>query len=60
MNRENQLLVTVEPFSLRNNRLKFKTLGKLPIKLEEFIEYTQSEKEKPKDCTVLSGWTWKH
>ena len=26
--------------SLRNNRLKFKTAGKLPIILEEFIEYT--------------------
>ena len=26
--------------SLKNNRLKFKTAGKLPIVLEEFIEYT--------------------
>ena len=26
--------------SLRNNQLKFKTAGKLPIILEEFIEYT--------------------
>ena len=26
--------------SLRNNRLKFKAAGKLPIILEEFIEYT--------------------
>jgi len=26
--------------SLRNNRLKFKTAGKLPIISEEFIEYT--------------------
>jgi hypothetical protein len=25
--------------SLGNNRLKFKTAGKLPIVLEEFIEY---------------------
>ena len=25
---------------LRNNRLKFKTLGKLPIIFEEFREYT--------------------
>ena len=25
--------------SLRNNRLNFKTAGKLPIVLEEFIEY---------------------
>ena len=27
-------------WSLRNNRLKFKTVGKLPIILAEFIEYT--------------------
>jgi hypothetical protein len=26
--------------SLRNNRLKFKSAGKLPFILEEFIEYT--------------------
>ena len=26
--------------SLRNNRYKFKTSGKLPIILEEMIEYT--------------------
>jgi hypothetical protein len=26
--------------SLRNNRLKFKIAGKLPIVSEEFIEYT--------------------
>ena len=37
---ENRQLVTDEPVSLRNNRLKFKTAGKLPIILEEFIEYT--------------------
>ena len=29
--------------SLRNNRLKFKTAGKLPIILEEFIEYTPTQ-----------------
>ena len=28
--------------SLRNNRLKFKSAGKLPIILEEFIEYTSN------------------
>ena len=28
--------------SSRNNRLKFKTAGKLPIILEESIEYTQN------------------
>ena len=33
--------------SLRNNRLKFKTAGKLPNVLEEPIEYTQFNKGKP-------------
>ena len=37
---ENQQLVTYEPVSLRNNLLKFKTAGKLPIILEGSIEYT--------------------
>ena len=37
---ENRQLVTDEPVELRNNRLKFKTGGKLPIILEEFLEYT--------------------
>ena len=39
---ENGQLVTDELVeSLRNNnQLKFKTAGKLPIILEEFIEYT--------------------
>jgi hypothetical protein len=32
--------VTMNHFGLRNNRLKFKTLGKLPIVLEDSIEYT--------------------
>jgi hypothetical protein len=39
MIRENQQLVTYGN-SLRNDRLKFKTGGKLPTILEEFIEYT--------------------
>ena len=38
---ENRQLVTNEPVSLRNNWLKFKIAGKLPITLEEFIEYTR-------------------
>ena len=37
---ENRQLVTDEPVDLKNNRLKFKTAGKLPVILEEFIEYT--------------------
>ena len=40
MIRENRQLVKDEPVDLRNNWLRFKTAGKLPIILEEFIEYT--------------------
>ena len=36
---ENTQLVTDEPVVFGNNRLKFKTAGKLPIILEEFVEY---------------------
>ena len=41
---DNRQLVTYELVSLSNNRLKFKTAGKLPITLEESIEYTQFNK----------------
>ena len=37
---ENRQLVTDEPVGLRNNRMSFKTVGKLLIILEETIEYT--------------------
>jgi hypothetical protein len=37
---ENRQLVTNEPLSLRNNPLKFKTAGELPINLKEAIKYT--------------------
>ena len=37
---ENWQLVTSEPVESKKNRLKFKTAGKLPINLEEFIVYT--------------------
>ena len=40
MIRENRQFVTKEPVEFENKRLKFKTAGKLPIILEEFIEYT--------------------
>ena len=33
-------LLQMNRLSLRNNQLKFKIAGKLPIILEEFIEYT--------------------
>ena len=37
---ENGSQLQMNRLSLRNNQLKFKTAGKLPIILEEFIEYT--------------------
>jgi hypothetical protein len=49
MNGENWLLLTDELVELRNNRLKFKTSGELPIILEESMEYTHINKEKLKD-----------
>ena len=42
MNGENEPLVTDEQLSLKNNRLKFKTAGELPITLQEFMEYTSN------------------
>ena len=51
---ENQdLILQMNWLSLRNNRLKFKTAGKLPIILEEFIEeYNQFSKGKPNDVNM--------
>ena len=37
---ENRQLVTIELVEFENNQLKFKTAGKVPIILEEFIKYT--------------------
>ena len=36
--------------SLRNNRLKFKIAGKVPLILEEFIEYTPRLSQKTGGC----------
>ena len=38
--------------SLRDNQLKFKTAGKLPVILEEFMEYTRLNKGKPVDVNM--------
>ena len=38
--------------SLRNNQLKFKTSGKLPIILEESMKYISHEKENPEDRNI--------
>jgi hypothetical protein len=39
--------------SLWNNQLKFKTLGKLPIILEQYMEYIlKSIKENPEDVNM--------
>ena len=40
MNGENQLLVTDEPVEFEEYLVMFETTGKLPIVIEEFIEYT--------------------
>lgn len=40
MNGENWSLVTDEPVIVEYNRFKFKTLWKLPVNLEEYMEYT--------------------
>ena len=46
--------------SWRNNRLKLKTLGQLPIILEEFIEYTPHLAKKTERCQHVTGRAWKH
>ena len=46
-------LLQMNRLSLRKNRLKFKiAFWKLPIILEEFIEYTQFNKGKPEDVNM--------
>ena len=42
------------------NWLKFKTAGKLPIILEESIEYTPVLWRKTGGCQHVTGWTCKH
>ena len=54
---ENCQLSQMNWLSLRNNRLKFKASGELPIALEEFMP--QINIEKPKHVNVTS-WTCKH
>ena len=53
--------------SLRNNRLKFKTAGKSPINLEEFIEYSLPQFNEGTTsgaptggCQHVKCWTCKH
>ena len=46
--------------SLRNNGLKFKTAGKLPIILEEFSEYTPHFIKETGGCRHVNGCTCKH
>jgi len=38
--------------SLRNNQLKFKTSGKVPIILDEFVEYAPIYKRKPENFNM--------
>jgi hypothetical protein len=46
--------------SLKNNRLKLKTAGKLPIILHEFIEYCPIQLKKTGGCQHVTDWTCKH
>ena len=46
--------VSMVQLSLRHSQLKFKTAGKLPTILEEFIEYTP---RKTGGCQHVTGWT---
>ena len=57
---ENQQLVTMNRLSLRNNRLKFKIAGKLPIILEDSIKYTLFQESKTGGCEHVTGWTCKN
>ena len=45
---------------LRINRLKLKTLGGLPITLEEFMEYTSNYLRRTEGCQHVPDWTCKH
>ena len=45
--------------SLRNNRLKLKSAGKLAIILEEFIELYPNLVKEIGGCQHVTGWTWK-
>ena len=40
--------------SSRNNWLKFKTLGNLPIVLEEFVEYVLDEESETGRCRTCN------
>ena len=42
---------------LRNNWLKLKTSGSLPIGLEEYTEYTLEIIKKTKRCQHIIGWS---
>ena len=54
---ENQQSVTDEPVEFRNNRLKLKTSGGLPIILEESMEeYASNEQSKIGRCQHVTSW----
>jgi len=42
----------MDRLGLKNNQLKFKTAGKSPIVLEEFIKYTPFHKGTPEDVNM--------
>ena len=58
---ENQPLVTDEPLEFEEiTSWRFKTAGKLPIVLEESVEYTSTFWRKTKRSQHVTGWTGKH
>jgi hypothetical protein len=48
--------------SLKNNWLRFKTPGNLPIILEESMEYNPEwvNEENPERCEHVGSWAWQH
>ena len=55
MNVENRPLVTHEPVEIHQD---FRKIGKLPIVLEESIEYTSNLQRKIERLQHVTGWTW--
>ena len=56
MNMETCCLVTYDPLSLKNNRLKFKSSKNV----EKFKQIYSNLIKKTERCQHVTGWTWKH
>ena len=44
----------------RMNQLMFKTSGKLPIIIKEYVKCILHSKRKTERSEHVTGWTWKH